>query len=572
MEAHRLRRDSPEGSPRRSKEATPTKSHGESEGESMGESDGESMGESEGESDYVNVPSLMELAAPHCVDGAVASLEREITQISRERLALKGQEQKLTQEISSQRAQTQKLVRAVHPRKPPPPPDDVQAVSAAALAEAMPTPSLSEAAAGAQLTASQLWTILHETIADNEMLAEKARIQERGSAEEEVLVQKLKAIRVTRAELAEQLPVLRQRVKQTRIEVALQVHCLLRTRELPSEATHAAVASHQEWLDGARRAELPMRTGKAKGELGAMECPLCKSRMHVHALDRPAAEASPATSSSQTQQSAQPPQRPALRCGNPDCEACGFTFLLPGFLRWCHSRDMRERSAVDERDIKKVTARCEGGSLVLSPFQLFSWGVPPKESRFTLPACTSLFVAPGTVPEAAHCMTCKFHAGFSYESEDEWFDGSFDEHDDDDPQHASSSRQVSKSGVAKKCRECRVRGGHAPGCQLSPENLPMFCADCREFGKAFLYCGSSRCGAGPLCSVAAGRPIKKYDDVCGLQPCSKCSALRCWNCYEESPGGEMGECTRCGRASERRYEREAAREERALARTFHGYR
>ena len=29
-------------------------------------------------------------------------------------------------------------------------------------------------------------------------------------------------------------------------------------------------------------------------------------------------------------------------------------------------------------------------------------------------------------------------------------------------------------------------------------------------------------------------------DLCDLKPCQKCTKLRCWNCYEDSPGGESG--------------------------------
>jgi len=70
-----------------------------------------------------------------------------------------------------------------------------------------------------------------------------------------------------------------------------------------------------------------------------------------------------------------------------------------------------------------------------------------------------------------------------------------------------------------------------------------------------------------MCSLGDGRPKKRpmSDDLLGLKPCQKCSTLRCWNCYEDSPGGESGECPPCGRKSEREYEREHRRESRGFS-------
>jgi len=105
-------------------------------------------------------PSLMDLAAPHCVEGAVAGMQRQLKNDKAEVAALSREGSMIRQALLDHRDTTRRLIRAVRPREPAPAPNEVQELSDAALAAAMPTRSLGEAAGAVQLTGEQLWTML----------------------------------------------------------------------------------------------------------------------------------------------------------------------------------------------------------------------------------------------------------------------------------------------------------------------------------------------------------------------------------------------------------------------------
>ena len=487
---------------------------------------------------HESIPSLMDLAAPHCVDGAVARMKRQLKHDQTEVEALNAEVHDLVVALETYRRETSRDLKAVCPREPPPVPREVQALSDAALAAAMSTPSLGEAATAAQLTGSELWTFLQKQIADHEVAAEVVRITAERAVEESRLVTRQHAAKERRDALRVEMLELTECIKRTRIEVDLQVRLLMTKHELVPPDACAAVVAHQEWITQASPKELSVRTGKKKGELAEMGCPVCAIPMRVHALD--------ASNAERAQRRRRGGRRePSLRCVNPDCAVCGFSFVLPPHVQWCHTIEMRALS---------------GGKLTLKGFQPYSWGEPPKQVHMSLPECTSLFVDKSAAVKGAHCLTCKFGAGFSYDDDRCGLDSPDDSsiydgmNMEDEASAAEARLAVKELGV--KCHSCRVRGAHSPDCPLSPENLPMFCRGCRQAGKAYLYCRGSRCGAGPVCSMDISQPEKISLDLCDLKPCQRCSKLRCWSCYEESPGGESGECPPCGRKSEREYERE----------------
>lgn len=470
-------------------------------------------GSDDGSDDF---PSLFDLAAPLCVEGAVIGLHQKLEQAVTERADVRKRYKELCRAVDSHERETRKQLNALRPRSPLPPPADVEALSSTALAASLPTVSLSKAATDALLSASDLWTLLQERIATNEMTAEADRIREQRGIEHTQLVAEEDAAQERMQELDLAIPELKARIQRTQIEAVLIVQRLSRARDgfpadatIPTEAEVNAVVAMQVHLIQSKPVELAVIDGKKRGELKQMSCPLCRSLMFTVAAHAGSPYHQPLPGHRD--------QEPNLLCSEPNaaCAAADFQYQLPAGLRWCHTHDMREKS----HQGKLVLRNASGG---------MPWGPPPKQVTVTVRPCGVLFADPSKVDAKQRCQTCKLASQVGGR-DNEW-DGA----DDDDDEYMSMNYGMS---AADRMRQLQA--------------LPIFCADCCEGAKSYLYCQGSRCGDGPMCSL--GEKNNDGEHPFNLAPCGKCGTLRCDNCYD-SEAGEFGRCKRCGPPKRSRYD------------------
>lgn len=453
-----------------------------------------------------NVPSLFDLAAPLCVEGSVVGFEQQLKEAATELTDLRKRFNDLRRAVSSHERETSRQVWALRPKPPPPPPAEVQDLSSTALAAALPTPSLVQAATDASFSACDLWAILQERIAVNEMDAEADSIREQREVERTRLVAEQDAAHERVQELDKAIPELKARIQRTRVEATLVVQRLCRAQDgypadaaLPTAAEVDAVVAMQARLLQSSPRELAVTEGRRRGELKQMSCPLCKCSLLFTESHTGSPYHQPL-----------PGQRDGelnLLCSEPDaaCAAADFQYQLPTGLRRCHTHDMGPY----------------GGRLVLqNTCGGLPWGPPPRRVTVTLRKCSVVIADPSKIDAKQRCQTCKLAAEHSRDNE-------WDDADDDDDEYMLDTYGMS---AAERMRKLQA--------------LPIFCVDCCEGAQSYLYCQGSRCGDGPMCSLGKREHLT---EPFNLAPCGKCGTLRCANCYEESAGGDMGRCKRCSK-------------------------